>query len=433
MNPLFRQAAMTKVTDPDELDRSLEIVRPLYRWGLAFVTLVTLAGTVWSILATAPEKVGGEGLLLSSAGVTVVTAPDTGWIERLLVASGDVVAKDAAIAEIRRPDLLDQWRSADTEAELARQYHAHLKRSFDEQWRLSEAQQERLRQAYRERLASLDAQHNILAKLGEGMAKLLAKGAISTDALLEAQARLADLENDRSSVRNQLTELAVARETAQGQQRQELDRANMQADTLTQQAANLHRDYERKRIATAPSSGLVVDVSVSPGDPLTPGAPIAHLLSSDPAAALQTSQGERQAVTALAFIPAADGKRIRAGMEARVALSTVKVELDGYLQGTVIRVAELSSSRASLLNRLRNDVLVDKILAAGPPLEIEVELRRDAATPSGYAWSSGKGPTVTIQPGTLTRTDVIVGRTHLISLIFPVFDYVFGWYRAAVQ
>ncbi len=425
MSWLFRPAALTKVTDPDELDRSLEIVRPLHVLGLGVVAAVTLAGLLWSILATAPERVGGEGVLLSSAGVAVATAPDSGWIERLLVQPGDRIDKDATVAEIRRPDLLDRWQSAVSEAEQARRYQETLERASTEQWRLADEQEARLLRSYEQHLASLDSEHRLVAQLTEGKATLRERGAISTESLIESQARLAQLDNDRHALRNRMTELEVERETARNRERRELDQARMQADRLHDQAENLRREYERDRVALAPAAGLVVEVSVSEGDPLTPGQPIARLLSS--------VAGDTQSFKALAFVPAADGKRIQTGMEARVALSTVKRELDGYLLGRVIRVADLPSSRASLMNRLRDEVLVDKILAAGPPLEIEVELHPSADSPSGYRWSSGKGPAVSVQPGILTHTEVVVDRTHVISLLFPVFDHVFGWYRAAVR
>lgn len=117
-------------------------------------------------------------------------------------------------------------------------------------------------------------------------------------------------------------------------------------------------------------------------------------------------------------------------MSARVSPSTVKFELEGYILGRVIRVAELPASREGLLRRLKNAVLVEEILKAGTPFEVEVELQRDAKTPSGYAWTSGEGPDIRIEPGTLARTEVVVERIHIISLIFPAMDYVFGWFKA---
>lgn len=425
MNPLFRPQVLAKVTDPDELDRSLEIVRPLHVEGLVLVAAVMLAGLVWGILATAPERVGGEGVLLSTAGVAVATAPDSGWVERLLVQPGTLLDKDAPVAEIRRPSHQDQWQSAATEAAQAATYQETLERAIAAQWHLADEQEARLLQAYQAHLASLEAQHQILLKLHAGKASLRDKGALSTESLLESEARLAGLENEMHGLRNRMTEMGVQRETQRNYERRELEQARMQADRLRDRADGLRREYERDRVARAPAAGLVVEISVSKGDPLTPGQAIARLLSS--------AGDDRRGIKALAFVPAADGKRILTGMEARVALSTVKRELDGYLLGTVTRVADLPSSRASLMNQLRNEVLVDKILAAGPPLEIEVALRPEPANPSGYVWSSGTGPAVSIQPGVLTHTEVVVGRTHLISLLFPVFDHVFGWYRAAVR
>ena len=43
---------------------------------VALVAAVMIAGLIWSVISTAPVKVGGPGVLLSPAGVASVTAPD---------------------------------------------------------------------------------------------------------------------------------------------------------------------------------------------------------------------------------------------------------------------------------------------------------------------------------------------------------------------
>jgi HlyD family secretion protein len=425
MMHLIRKQVLDKVTDPDRLDETLRIVRPWSVYALGLVALVTLAGITWSIVATAPEKVGGDGVLLSSAGIAVVTAPDTGWVERILVAPGDSVETGATVAEISRPDLLDRLRSAEAEAELTQRHYDNLQQSLAEQQRLADAQQKRLADAYREQLTRLEAQYAAKVKLIEGKRRLRDKGVIAADTALDDQAQVAQLENEISGVRNRLTELEVERERMRGEQRRELDAALMDVRRLTDQTEAIRREYERKRVAVSPAAGVVVEVSVSNGDPLIAGQAIIRLLS--------TAGEQAPPLTALVYLPAEGGKRVRPGMAAQVVPSVVKRELDGYLRARVIRVADLPSSRASLANRLRNDVLVDKILGAGPPLEVELELEPDPDAPSGYAWSSGRGPDLSIQPGTLTRTQVVVGRTHLISLAFPAFDYVFGWAKETRQ
>ena len=95
----------------------------------------------------------------------------------------------------------------------------------------------------------------------------------------------------------------------------------------------------------------------------------------------------------------------------------------------MLRVSELPASREALLRRLRNAVLVDDLLKNGAPVEIEVALQPEAAAPSGYAWTSGVGPDIRLEPGTLARTQVVVERIHLISLLFPAMDYVYGWFK----
>jgi HlyD family secretion protein len=48
-----------------------------------------------------------------------------------------------------------------------------------------------------------------------------------------------------------------------------------------------------------------------------------------------------------------------------------------------------------------------------------VDLERDPSTPSGYKWSSSRGPDLRINGGTLTQADVQVRDLPLLSLIIP--------------
>ncbi|HPB77053.1 MAG TPA: NHLP bacteriocin system secretion protein, partial [Chromatiaceae bacterium] len=168
-------------------------------------------------------------------------------------------------------------------------------------------------------------------------------------------------------------------------------------------------------------AGLVAEIGVDVDDPVSAGQAIARLLI----------EGEEDSgLTVIAYLPAAEGKKVKPDMLAHVAPSTVKFELEGFMLGRVLRVSELPASREALLRRLRNAVLVDDILKNGAPVEIEVALQPDESTPSGYAWTSGQGPDIRLDPGTLAHTRVVVERVHLISLLFPAMDYVYGWFKA---
>ncbi len=66
MSSLFRPAAMARISNPEQLDRVLQVVRPLHVLGLSAIALVLLAGFIWSVLSTAPVKVQGQGILLAA-------------------------------------------------------------------------------------------------------------------------------------------------------------------------------------------------------------------------------------------------------------------------------------------------------------------------------------------------------------------------------
>jgi HlyD family secretion protein len=58
-------------------------------------------------------------------------------------------------------------------------------------------------------------------------------------------------------------------------------------------------------------------------------------------------------------------------------------------------------------------------MAEGPPIQVDVLLIRDPSTPTGYRWSSSRGPSVKISSGTLTQGDVVVKEDRPIRLVIP--------------
>jgi len=68
---------------------------------------------------------------------------------------------------------------------------------------------------------------------------------------------------------------------------------------------------------------------------------------------------------------------------------------------------------------LKNKQLVQNLSNNAAPIEVVVSLDRDPKTPSGYAWSSSRGPDLKINGGTLTQADVRVRDMPLLSLVIP--------------
>ena len=80
---------------------------------------------------------------------------------------------------------------------------------------------------------------------------------------------------------------------------------------------------------------------------------------------------------------------------------------------------EFADTGVSPYRALKNKQLVQTLSNNAAPIEVAVELERDAATPSGYKWSSSRGPDLKLNDGTLTRADIEVRDMPLLSLVIP--------------
>jgi HlyD family secretion protein len=68
---------------------------------------------------------------------------------------------------------------------------------------------------------------------------------------------------------------------------------------------------------------------------------------------------------------------------------------------------------------LGNEGLVQKLSEQGPLIQVNVALARDPATPTGFRWTSSRGPDLKIGSGTLAAGGVVVFEERPIRLLVP--------------
>ena len=81
---------------------------------------------------------------------------------------------------------------------------------------------------------------------------------------------------------------------------------------------------------------------------------------------------------------------------------------------------------AELMRNFENEVLVKALTEAGPVTELHIEMDKNLKTPSGYQWSSPKGPSVTISGGTLCTAEIVTRWQAPITLVLPFLRRAFG-------
>jgi HlyD family secretion protein len=72
-----------------------------------------------------------------------------------------------------------------------------------------------------------------------------------------------------------------------------------------------------------------------------------------------------------------------------------------------------------MMRILGNDQLAQSLSQGGAPITLTVALRTSEKTESGYAWSSGDGPPLKLQSGTLAGITVVVRRQAPVTLVLP--------------
>src|SRR5258708_2827090 len=67
-NRIFRQAALDRLSSPDQLDRLVTVTSPAGWIALAALAVLIGAIIAWSILGTVPTRVSGSGIIVTRGG-----------------------------------------------------------------------------------------------------------------------------------------------------------------------------------------------------------------------------------------------------------------------------------------------------------------------------------------------------------------------------
>lgn len=404
---IFRKVALERLSSPEQLDQLLQVTDPKGWLALGALGAVLLSALSWGVWGAIPTESNGEGILLRRGGVSDLVAPGAGQIEEVLVNVGDVIAKGQPVARIRQDEL--QRQIADREAKLA-----DLRGDYQERQRYAQKQEQlRDRDLAQQRanlelsIRTLEKDIEILRRRLEEQEALLKDGLVTKQTMMATQQELNGKLEQLESRRLELNGLESKRLESAQQLGQELETRERSLRDLELEIRELRAKLEENVRIVSTHAGRVLEVLVDRGAVVNPGAPILSL------------EVMSEELVAYLFVPATDGKRVQPGMEARISPSGVKREEYGSILGRVAKAAAFPATQRSMLLLLGNEALVTKLMEAGPLIQVDVALEHDPATPTGYRWSSSRGPNLEISSGTLASGGVIVKKDRPISLVIP--------------
>lgn len=404
---IFRKVALERLSSPEQLDQLMEVTSPKGWLALIALGSLLLAALTWGVFGSIPTETTGEGILIRQGGVSNVVSAETGQVEEILVSVGDVIEKGQVVARVRQEELLRQIQDTRDKLSDVRSEYQELLRYAGEQGRLRGRELEQQRANLQQSIRAFQREVELARERVAAEQELLKDGLITKQTLVASEQRLNTAQDQLAAARLELNGLELKRlESAQQVDQQVQTREAAIRDLELELRERQARLEETVRVV-APRDGRVLELLVDRGDVVNPGTAILNL------------EVVSEELMAVLFVPASAGKRVQPGMTVRVSPGTVKREEYGSIIGKVVWTAEFPSSQRGMTRLLGNEVLVTRLLEEGPPLQVNVALQRDPATPTGYRWSSSTGPNVKISSGTLASGSIIVREERPISFLIP--------------
>ncbi len=409
---IFRQAALDKLSSPEQLDLLMTVTTPRGWIALLALCAILLAVLVWSVLGRLPTTMTGLGIILKTGGIYEVTATGQGRVRSIPVEIGDEIAEGQVVCHIERPELqkqVDQTRAELDELQAKRRETA---RFVDRSVALKSSTLSRQQDQLQRHIDAARAQVDWLEKKVAAEKEALALGLVAEDALHRT---IQDLEAARTNIdnsRTQLQELSEQQLSLSTEKERELFDLDSQIAAIQRRLELSELGYSQATQITSPYAGRVVAIETEEGALISPGTSLLDLEKTD--VPLET----------YAFIKI--GKKIHPGMEVQVSPTTVQVEEFGFMLGQVATVSEVQASAEGLERLLHNRLLAQELSAGGDPFIVGISLKTDAHTASGFRWSSPEGPPLKIDSGTRCQVRIVLRKERPISLVIPALKSLLG-------
>jgi HlyD family secretion protein len=404
---IFRKVALERLSSPEQLDQMVQVTDPKGWLALAGIGAILLAAIGWGVLGSIPTTSQGDGILLRQGGISDLVSNAAGQVQEVLVSVGDVIEKGQPVARIQQDALLRQIADDRSKQGVLRSQYAEAARIADQQKQLRARDLAQQRANLQQSSVSLEKDISLLRERLEAQQALLNDGLITKETFLTTQQSLNAKRDQLAQARLDLNGLDLKRLEADQQLDQQLQARQTAIHDLELEIGELNAKLGENVNILSPYSGRVLEVLANRGDVVNPGTAIlsVEVLSEN--------------LQAVLFVPASTGKKVQPGMTVRLSPSTVKREEYGSLLGKVTWVAEFPSTSRGMIRLLGNEALVTRLMEQGPPIQVNVALTRDPATPTGYRWSSSRGPNLKISSGTLASGDIVVQQDRPIRLIIP--------------
>ena len=429
---LFRKEALERMSSPERLDQLIQIVAPK-DWLMAGTLLALMLAVLgWCIWGRLPVTVTGNGVIVRPRKIVEIQSAAAGRLARFGLQAGDEVRPGEILGVIDQTEIRRQLE--DDRAQLAElETQDRKKNAFEESQTRLEARDEASQREYlalqaanqKENLKNAEALEPVLKRRVESLREAVYQGLepkISGE-LLQAerehydnQALISNLHAQLAEIESQVKLLDTKR-TERARELLEASTARKNQMLELRKNIGVHEvQLERNTEILCGQSGRVLEVVATPGQVVAAGMRLATLEAEQAASDL----------VSVSYFPVRDGKRIRPGMKVQVTPDTVKRERFGGILGVVASVSTFPVTKEGAALLVGNPEVASELLKEEPRIEVVADLEKDPSTPSGYKWSSSRGPRLPVTAGTTTSGRVTIEERSPVSYVLPFLREISG-------
>lgn len=472
---LFRQESLERLSSPEQLDQMMRVVNPKAWLPLTTVGFLVVAAAIWSVFGRIPIAVSGQAVLIRPRNVVPLQVSSQSTISELQIKRGDKIKKGQIIAKIEQPQLVQEL-----EQEISKQnqlrleniqtdkvyeqgldlQRENLKRQLDNLRKNKDATEDFGQIISRKSIDSINARRRSLQQSLNQARNLTPtliqrlkirrrlyekEKAISQDNFLQSKQQLDDNLSKISGLEAQIQENELRRTDTESKKIQnsnsiqeiqtriqeidvkkaQLDREELekklenknQLEEIKRNIDKLKLEIENKSSITSPYDGVVTEVPIVSGQSLTAGSRIASI---------DRTKDDNAKLKSVMYFADKDGKQISSDMMVQITPSIVKRERFGGIVGKVKEIAKFPVTTQEIASVIGNEEMAQNIAQnlaknGGSIVQIVAELETNPNNPSGFEWSSSKGPELQISPGTTAQVRVQVSELAPISFVIPLF------------
>ena len=398
---LFRKVSLERLTSPEQLDKLLVIVK--LRGWLALITLllITIAILIWSFVGQIPIATMGKGILLDPRGLHGVYSHDEGRITRILARTGAKVKKGDVLIMMENALFLVKFQEISHEI-------AYLKENLETEESLYNEQKKLGEQEFKRKMEL----ENLILENQKAKLALLEKQLSKASPDLHESLKKEILEQ-RNIIQSQLATIEIFHT------KKKMDETNENIDAIKteifqkQEALHILQSKIDNLIIKAPEDGRVIEIDVMLGREVPSGTPMIWI---------QALTEKEASLPFYSFVPISMGEKIKKGMHAQISFLAIDSQKYGQLEGKVLRVLPYAASlSAQQLAGIPSRVLREYLSADPTAILVVIQPIRDPSTPTGYKWTTDKGPPLEeILPGAIGTARIILESKRPITYVLPI-------------